>query len=96
MARAILCVLDSFGIGGAPDAASFGDEGANTLGHIAAACATGAADRDGLRKGPLALPNMTRLGLARAALLARFPRPRAALGEEGRERRAAHRARILV
>ncbi|MCA1244562.1 phosphopentomutase [Stappia stellulata] len=70
MARAILCVLDSFGIGGAPDAASFGDEGANTLGHIAAACATGAADRDGLRKGPLALPNMTRLGLARAALLA--------------------------
>ena len=35
MPRAILCILDSFGIGGAPDAADFGDEGADTLGHIA-------------------------------------------------------------
>ena len=34
MARAFLLILDSFGIGGAPDAASFGDAGANTLGHI--------------------------------------------------------------
>ena len=34
MPRAFLLILDSFGIGGAPDAASFGDEGANTLGHI--------------------------------------------------------------
>ncbi|HEX4641090.1 MAG TPA: phosphopentomutase [Chthoniobacterales bacterium] len=32
--RALLLVLDSVGIGGAPDAASYGDEGANTLGHI--------------------------------------------------------------
>lgn len=70
MARAILCVLDSFGIGGAPDAARFGDEGSNTLGHIAGACARGEADRDGLRSGPLSLPNMTALGLARAARLA--------------------------
>jgi hypothetical protein len=31
MARAFLFVLDSFGIGGAPDAAEFGDEGANTF-----------------------------------------------------------------
>jgi phosphopentomutase len=70
MARAILCVLDSFGIGGAPDAARFGDEGSNTLGHIAAACMRGQGDREGLRSGPLALPNMTALGLARAAELA--------------------------
>jgi len=70
MARAILCVLDSFGIGGAPDAESFGDAGANTLGHIAAACAAGEADRAGLRAGPLALPHMVRLGLARAGELA--------------------------
>ena len=35
MPRAFLFILDSFGIGGAPDAAAFGDEGANTLGHIA-------------------------------------------------------------
>lgn len=70
MARAILCVLDSFGIGGAPDAAAFGDEGANTLGHIAAACARGEADRDGLRAGALRLPNLARLGLGHAAALA--------------------------
>ena len=38
MARAFLFVLDSFGIGGAPDAEEFGDVGSNTLGHIAQAC----------------------------------------------------------
>lgn len=70
MARAFIFVLDSFGIGGAPDAARFGDEGSNTLGHIAAECAAGGGDRDGLRSGPLMLPNMTALGLARAAHLA--------------------------
>jgi phosphopentomutase len=32
--RALVLVLDSVGIGGAPDAASYGDDGANTLGHI--------------------------------------------------------------
>src|SRR5688572_2044450 len=67
MARAILLVMDSVGIGGAPDAAAFGDEGADTLGHIAAACAAGSADRAGLRSGPLAIPVMNRLGLCRAA-----------------------------
>ncbi|RMH46812.1 MAG: phosphopentomutase, partial [Alphaproteobacteria bacterium] len=41
--RAFLIVLDSVGCGGAPDAADFGDEGANTLGHIAEACAAGRA-----------------------------------------------------
>ncbi len=34
MRRALLLVLDSVGVGHAPDAAAFGDEGANTLGHI--------------------------------------------------------------
>ncbi len=33
--RALLLVLDSVGIGGAPDAGAYGDAGANTLGHIA-------------------------------------------------------------
>ena len=65
--RAFLFVLDSVGIGGAPDAADFGDEGADTLGHIAEACQAGAADRPGLRTGPLALPNLASLGLAEAA-----------------------------
>ena len=35
--RALLLVLDSVGCGNAPDAAAYGDEGANTLGHIFAA-----------------------------------------------------------
>ena len=70
MARAFLFVLDSFGIGGAPDAADFGDVGADTLGHIAEFCAAGAGDRAGLREGPLALPNMSALGLLHAAKLA--------------------------
>ncbi|MBP1887938.1 phosphopentomutase [Sinorhizobium mexicanum] len=70
MARAFLFVLDSFGIGGAPDADAFGDLGADTLGHIAEFCAAGAGDRAGLREGPLQLPNMSALGLMHAAKLA--------------------------
>lgn len=69
MPRAILCVLDSFGIGGAPDAARFGDAGADTLGHIAEACAAGSADKVGLRSGSLRVPNMDRLGLGAASKL---------------------------
>ncbi|MCZ7470583.1 phosphopentomutase [Agrobacterium sp. O3.4] len=67
MARAFLLVLDSFGVGGAPDAEHYGDLGANTLGHIAEFCAAGAADRPGLRSGPLKLPNMCSLGLLEIA-----------------------------
>jgi len=70
MARAFIFVLDSFGIGGAPDAADFGDEGSDTFGHIAAACAAGKGDRDGLRRGPLDVSNMMALGLGQAAALA--------------------------
>ncbi|MGO7427182.1 phosphopentomutase, partial [Rhizobium ruizarguesonis] len=75
MARAFLFVLDSFGVGGAPDAAAYGDEGADTLGHIAEFCAAGAGDRAGLREGPLSLPNMSELGLMHIARSAsgRFP-----------------------
>lgn len=32
--RVFLIVLDSYGIGNAPDAADFGDEGSNTLATI--------------------------------------------------------------
>ena len=70
MARVFLFVLDSFGIGGAPDAARFGDEGADTYGHILEACAIGNGDREGLRNGPLELPTMRHLGLDHAAALA--------------------------
>ncbi len=53
--RAIIAVLDSFGLGSAPDAARFGDEGANTFGHIVE------------RAGPLDIPNFLSLGLGKAA-----------------------------
>ena len=35
MGRAVVLVMDSFGIGATDDAGKFGDEGANTLGSIA-------------------------------------------------------------
>lgn len=71
MARAFILVMDSFGIGAAPDADKFGDAGSDTLGHIAEACAEGRADRAGLRAGPLRLPNLEKLGLGAAAAEAR-------------------------
>ena len=59
MKRAVVLVLDSFGIGAAADAERFGDAGSNTLGHIAAYRA---------RTGkPLQIPNLGRLGLLHAA-----------------------------
>jgi phosphopentomutase len=67
--RALILVLDSVGIGSAPDAQLYGDEGADTIGHIAQACARGAADNAG-RAGPLALPNLTKLGLGEACRIA--------------------------
>ncbi|MBO3758593.1 phosphopentomutase [Ciceribacter sp. L1K22] len=70
MVRAFLFVLDSFGIGGAPDAPRYGDDGSNTLGHIAEFCAAGLGDRAGLRSGPLTLPNLSALGLVHIAKLA--------------------------
>ncbi|RMB13065.1 phosphopentomutase [Eilatimonas milleporae] len=70
MARAFLLVLDSFGVGAAPDAERFGDVGADTLSHIADWCASGHTAADRPQAGPLALPNMVRLGLGRAAALA--------------------------
>jgi phosphopentomutase len=49
--RAFVIVLDSVGIGAAPDAADYGDAGANTLAHI------------GQAAGGLHLPTLTSLGL---------------------------------
>jgi len=56
--RVIVIVLDSVGIGEAPDAAAFGDVGSHTLGNIARAV------------GGLQLPNMEQMGLANIAILA--------------------------
>ena len=53
--RAVILMLDSVGIGGAEDAAKFGDQGANTIGHIAQA------------NGGLKIPNLVALGFEKAA-----------------------------
>jgi phosphopentomutase len=71
--RAFLFVMDSVGIGGAPDAAAYGDAGSDTLGHIAEFCAAGRADVG--RAGPLRLPHLDRLGLGAACALATGRRP---------------------
>lgn len=74
MTRAFVIVLDSVGCGGAPDAHKFfnnktvPDTGANTLAHIAQACADGDA-KDG-RSGPLSMPSLDGLGLGAAIRLA--------------------------
>ena len=67
--RAFLVVMDSAGIGGAPDADRFfngarPDTGANTIGHIAQACAQGECENG--RTGPLRLPTLSGLGLGAA------------------------------
>src|SRR6185369_4492901 len=67
MARGIILVMDSFGLGATADAVRFGDQGADTLGHIAEACAAGKADLPGARQGGLKLPNLARLGIGEAA-----------------------------
>ena len=59
MGRAIILVMDSFGIGATDDADKFGDVGANTFGSIAAQRAKNGS--------PLKLPNLARLGLMNAA-----------------------------
>lgn len=53
--RIIILVMDSVGIGHAPDAANFNDEGANTLGHIEATA------------GLIHCPTLRSLGLANIA-----------------------------
>ena len=50
MRRVLLIVLDSVGAGSLPDAAAYGDEGANTIGNT-------------VRATGLRLPNLERLGL---------------------------------
>ena len=49
--RALVVVIDACGVGALPDAARYGDEGANTLAHLARAL------------GGLRLPTLQRLGL---------------------------------
>lgn len=59
MARAIILMADSLGIGAAPDADKFGDVGANTFAHLLKAY----YDETGSK---LSLPNLSKLGLVDA------------------------------
>ncbi|KGJ87588.1 phosphopentomutase [Colwellia psychrerythraea] len=59
MARAIIMVIDSFGIGYSPDAEDFGDVGANTLANLARAY----YEESGKE---IALPNLSSMGLIKA------------------------------
>lgn len=81
MARAIVVILDSFGLGAAPDAARSQDVGANTFGHI--------AQWRQQQGQALQLPNLMQLGLGQAAQassgawpagLAAVPHPTGAFG----------------
>ncbi len=67
--RVILIVIDSVGVGALPDAAAYGDEGSDTLGHIAA-------------RVPLRVPALRALGLGHVARLGGEPpaAPAAAFG----------------
>ena len=69
--RAIIIVADGVGCGGAPDAADYGDAGADTLGNLARAV------------GGLTLPNLQALGLGNLTAIAgvrEAAAPRAAWG----------------
>jgi phosphopentomutase len=59
--RAIILVADGVGCGGAPDAAAYGDAGADTLGNLAR------------EVGPLALPQLGALGLGHTTTIAGVP-----------------------
>ena len=61
MARAILIILDGLGVGGAPDAAAYGDAGSDTLGNMAA------------HVGGLDVPHLGRLGLGNISAIAGVP-----------------------
>ena len=67
LGRVCILLMDSLGVGASLDAAEYGDEGANTFGHIVEACREGRAD-NGLRAGALHIPHLARLGMYHAAV----------------------------
>jgi len=69
--RVIVIVLDSVGCGELPDAASYGDEGSDTLGNIA-------------RHVPLKVPTLRSLGLGRVASIGAGPGDDSDAGAFGR------------
>lgn len=76
MRRVFLIVLDSYGIGNAPDAKDFGDEGANTLKSIS-------------ESREYATPNLNRIGLANIDGVDCLPKEEATIGSYGRLQEAS-------
>ena len=77
--RAIILVADGVGCGGAPDAAEYGDAGADTLGNLSR----------NVDVGGLALPNLGALGLGNLTEIAGVPRVAAPEGAWGAMREAS-------
>lgn len=75
--RIHLVVLDSVGIGESPDAKLYGDEGADTLGHIA-------REMNGLQ-----MPNMSKLGLSNIRHIEGVPVAEQPLGMYGKMQEAS-------
>ncbi len=69
--RIVLIVLDSLGIGEMPDAKNWGDEGADTLGHI-------------LESRKVNLPNLQKLGLGNIRPFANLPAVENPVGSFGK------------
>ncbi len=70
--KVLLIILDGVGIGALPDAATYGDEGSNTLANLASAT------------GGLTLPNLERLGLGNISPIAGITPEQAPLAGFGR------------
>ena len=71
MGRAIIAVLDSFGVGATADADRFGDVGSDTFGHIAAVRAESPAVTAPVSSRRVLMKTST--SSARMALLKNFP-----------------------
>ena len=69
--RAIVIVCDGLGVGEAPDAAAFGDQGSDTLGHVLASRA-------------VAIPNLTALGMGNLTPTFAGARERSTTGAYGK------------
>ncbi len=78
MARGILLVLDSVGAGEMPDAAAWGDAGADTLGHVAE------------HAGTLKVPNLAAMGLGNIRPLHNIPPTPAPTAAHGRATQASN------
>ena len=85
--RAIIIVLDSLGVGEMPDAAKYGDQGADTLGHILD------------RRPQLKIPNLQKLGMGNIQDAAggrlKIDHPEGVYGRSGTFQRQGHDNRSL-